>query len=93
MILMLDSNTKVKRFMMYADGVAPFREVAEGTKAPNPYTKLRDLDQEDTCQIAEAADLCVMLADGLAKQGDVERVTGSATSAEWSDVSLYTDQF
>lgn len=82
------SNTKVKRFMMYADGVAPFREIAEGSRKPNAYTALRELDQEETCQIAEAADLCLMLSDGLAQRNDVERVTGSAKTASWSDVSI-----
>lgn len=82
------SNTKVKRFIMYADGVAPFREVAESTAAPNAYTKLKEMDQDETCQIADAADLCLMLADGLSKRSDVERVTGSAKSASWSLVSI-----
>ena len=84
------SNTKVKRFVMYAEGVSPFREIAKETPTPNAYSHLKSLEQEDTCHIAQAADLCIMLTKGLDESKGVEKEIGSVSSAEWSDVRLCT---
>jgi alpha-1,3/alpha-1,6-mannosyltransferase len=73
--------------MAYADGVSPFREVAEETPAPNAYTELKDLDQEDTCYIKEAADLCIMLTKGLNESKGVYKQMGSVSGASWTNVS------
>ncbi|CAG8973817.1 hypothetical protein HYALB_00005562 [Hymenoscyphus albidus] len=59
------SNTKVKRFVMYAEGAESFKKVIEESEKPNAYTALKDLDQEQTCKIARAGDLCAMLSDGF----------------------------
>lgn len=72
---------------MYADGVKAFRDVAEETPAPNAYSHLKDLEQEDTCHIAQAADLCIMLTKGLDASKGVHKQLGSVSSASWSDVS------
>lgn len=74
--------------MAYADGVAAFREVAEQTPAPNAYTKLKGLEQEDTCYIEQAADLCIMLTKGLDESRGVYKQKGTVSSASWSGVSL-----
>lgn len=81
------SNTKVKRFVDYAEGVEPFRDVAKETKAPNAYTHLKDLDQENTCYIAQAADLCIMLTKGLNEAKGVYKQLGSVSGASWTEVS------
>jgi alpha-1,3/alpha-1,6-mannosyltransferase len=83
-----DSNTKVKRFVMYAEGVSPFREIAEETPTPNAYSHLKGLEQENTCHIAEAADLCIMLTKGLDESRGVDKQLGSISSAQWSNVRL-----
>lgn len=75
--------------MGYADGVSSFREVAKETPAPNAYTELQDLDQEDTCYIKEAADLCIMLTKGLNESKGVYKQTGNVSGASWTSVSLY----
>ena len=73
--------------MAYADGVSPFQDVAKETPKPNAYTVLQDLDQEDTCYIKEAADLCLMLTKGLGESKGVYKQMGSVTGASWTDVS------
>lgn len=72
---------------MYAEGVEPFRTIAERAEKPNAFTHLKELDQEDTCHIAEAADLCIMLTKGLDESKGVDKQFGSVSSADWSDVS------
>ncbi|TID21845.1 hypothetical protein E2P81_ATG05112 [Venturia nashicola] len=79
------SNTKVKRFVMYAEGVGPFLKIAEEAKKPNAFTHLKKLNQENTCHIAEAADLCIMLTKGLDESKGVDKQFGSVSSAKWSD--------
>jgi alpha-1,3/alpha-1,6-mannosyltransferase len=74
--------------MSYADGVKAFRDVAKETPKPNAYNHLTDLDQEATCYIAEAADLCIMLTHGLDESKGVHKQLGKVTSASWSDVSV-----
>jgi alpha-1,3/alpha-1,6-mannosyltransferase len=84
-----NSNTKVKRFVMYADGVSPFREIAKDTPTPNAYSHLKSLEQEATCHIAEAADLCIMFTKALDKSKGVDQQLGTVCGASWSDVSSY----
>ncbi|KAI9054559.1 hypothetical protein LZ554_001714 [Drepanopeziza brunnea f. sp. 'monogermtubi'] len=84
------SNTKVKRFISYAEGVSPFLAVAKETPAPNAYTHLKDLDQENTCQIAEAADLCLMLTKGLNESRGVHKQLGEVSGASWSDLNNWS---
>ncbi|KAL2069675.1 hypothetical protein VTL71DRAFT_14354 [Oculimacula yallundae] len=79
------SNTKVKRFATYADAVTPFLEIAKETRTPNAYTHLKSLDQEDTCYIAQAADLCLMLTEGLNESRGVHKQLGDVSDASWSD--------
>ena len=79
------SNTKVKRFVAYAEGVSPFLDVANETPSPNAYTHIKQLEQEDTCHIAQAADLCIMLTKGLNKSKGVFKQLGKVSSASWTD--------
>lgn len=79
------SNTKVKRFISYAEGVSPFRDIAKETPTPNAYTYLKSLNQEATCHIAEAADLCIMLTKGLDQSRGVFKQPGQVSNASWSD--------
>jgi alpha-1,3/alpha-1,6-mannosyltransferase len=61
--------------------------VAKETTSPNAYTHLKGLDQEDTCHIAQAADLCLMLTKGLDESKGVFKQLGSVSAASWSEVS------
>lgn len=87
--LTMSSNTKVKRFVMYAEGVESFKKVIEETEKPNAYTVLKDLDQEKTCHIAEAADLCKLLARGFVRSHGVFRRQGKLHSASLTPVSIH----
>lgn len=73
---------------MYAEGVKPFRNLIEEAEKPNAYTHLKSLDQEDTCHIAQAADLCIMFTKALDEQKGVYKQIGSVESASWLNVRL-----
>ncbi|RDL36591.1 Uncharacterized protein BP5553_05943 [Venustampulla echinocandica] len=86
----LDNNTKVKRFVSYAEGVSPFREIFKETPEPNAYSHLKSLEQENTCYIAQAADLCVMLTKGLDQSKGVYKQLGRVSDASLSETSGWT---
>ncbi len=72
--------------MSYAEGLSAFRTIATSSPEPNAISHLKRLDQDKTCHIAEAADMCLMLTKGLAKFDGVTPQTGSAADASWSEV-------
>ncbi|KUI71848.1 hypothetical protein VM1G_07830 [Cytospora mali] len=79
------SNTKVKFFTKYAEGVEAFRTVAKETPEPNAMSHLLSLDPEKTCHIAQAADMCLMLTKGLDEGKGVFKQKGKVTDAAWSN--------
>ncbi|KAL3421440.1 hypothetical protein PVAG01_07885 [Phlyctema vagabunda] len=79
------SNTKVKFFTGFADGVQAFKSIEKETPGPNALTHLRGLDQEKTCHIAQAADMCLMLTKGLDEKKGVWKQKGAVTTASWSN--------
>lgn len=79
------SNTKAKFFTKYAEGVEAFRKIAKETPEPNPMSHLLSLDPEKTCHIAQAADLCLMLTNGLDDKKGVTKRQGRVTDATWSN--------
>ncbi|KAH8684585.1 pyridine nucleotide-disulfide oxidoreductase-domain-containing protein [Tricladium varicosporioides] len=84
------SNTKVKFFVGYAEGISTFKDVAKETPSPNAYTVLKSLNQEKTCHIAEAADLCLMLTSGLNQSRGVHKQQGKLTDASWCENNKWT---
>lgn len=81
-------NTKVKFFTKYAEGVESFKSVTSETPKPNAISHLLELPQEKTCHIAQAADMCLMLTEGLNESKDVFKHKGRVTDASWSNVSF-----
>ncbi|RMZ91144.1 hypothetical protein DV736_g1618, partial [Chaetothyriales sp. CBS 134916] len=79
------SNTKVSLFLDFAQAVKPFRDVIDTIPSPNPVTYLQQLDQNQHCPIANAADMCRTLTDGLIKRNDVTTVVGNVNAANWAD--------
>ncbi|KAI0836549.1 pyridine nucleotide-disulfide oxidoreductase-domain-containing protein [Hypoxylon sp. FL0890] len=77
------SNTKVCHFLAYADGVEPFREIAQASSKPNAIAFLQSLPQDDTCSLRYAGDMLQMLSDGLLKNHRVSSWKGTVTHAEW----------
>jgi hypothetical protein len=77
----------------YADAVSSFREIVENTPTPNAYSHLQSLEQEKTCHIAQAADLCIMLTRGLNESQNVFKQRGRVSNASHSDVSFISLSF
>lgn len=75
--------------MSYAEGVPVFRQIAEEIAVPNAISRLKSLDQDNTCHIAQAADLCLMLTKGLDESKGVFKELGHVSNASWSEVCLY----
>lgn len=81
------SNTKVKLFMNFATGVEPFQNIASGEHAADTTGKedklrfMKDLDQEKGCRLSNAADLALVLTEGLKKTPGVEAEQGRVSSA------------
>ncbi|KAH8816219.1 pyridine nucleotide-disulfide oxidoreductase-domain-containing protein [Xylogone sp. PMI_703] len=84
------SNTKVKLFVEYAEGVKVFRDIAQETPAPNALTRIKELDQEDTCSISHAADLCITLTEGLDESKGVYKQLGHLSGASWSEAKKWS---
>ncbi|KAF2083677.1 hypothetical protein K490DRAFT_51050 [Saccharata proteae CBS 121410] len=75
------SNTKVKLFIDFAEAVQPFRSILESTPSPNAITELRQLRQDKGCNLGKAADMCLMLTDGLSKNPSIQQTHGSVRGA------------
>lgn len=80
------SNTKVELFVKFATAVAPFRRIVETTQVPNAFTALKDLPQDEGCMLGKAADLCLMLTDGLRIRRDVQSHGGRVAAANLDKV-------
>jgi len=88
------ANTKVKRFMSFADSTKVFREITG--EAPsvaaqkNAYQVLKSMDQEATSHIAQAADLCIQLTEGLIEEKGVVKKTGKVSEASWTEAGKWS---
>jgi len=71
---------------MYAEGVKAFRDLVKEIPEPNAYSHLKSLNQEETCHIAEAADLCILFTKNLDASKGVHKQLGNVDSASWSEV-------
>jgi hypothetical protein len=82
------SNTKVNLFLQFADAVAPFRHILEKTPAPNAATVLQKLAQDKGCELGHAADLCLMLTEGIREHypSQVEQHRGEVEKAVLDEV-------
>jgi alpha-1,3/alpha-1,6-mannosyltransferase len=86
----VSSNTRVKLFVAYAEGVSAFQRIAKEVPEPHAISHLKAMNQEATCQIAAAADMCVMLTKGLDLcRVPVSKELGRVTEASWSEVSKH----
>ncbi|KAI0006395.1 pyridine nucleotide-disulfide oxidoreductase-domain-containing protein [Xylariaceae sp. FL0662B] len=71
------SNTKVSHFLSYAQGVEPFRKIAETTSKPNGISVLQDLPHGDTCSLQYAGNMLHTLSEGLLKHDRVASLKGT----------------
>lgn len=84
------SNTKVKLFVDFAEATEPFRNVIADTPSPNAVDMLRKQPQDQGCDLGYAADMCLMLTEGLHKHPGVDARQGQVTSATLSPSSTWT---
>ncbi|KAK7415699.1 hypothetical protein QQX98_005734 [Neonectria punicea] len=86
------SNTRVDLFAKFATAVTPLQRVVDSTPAPNAFTALGQLQQDQGCSLSYAADLCLMLTEGLARefpsvarhQGNVANATLDKHTSTWT---------
>ncbi|KAK4994994.1 hypothetical protein LTR66_005098 [Elasticomyces elasticus] len=87
------SNTKVSLFRDFAEAVQPFRDVvraaSEGGQS-NAFTRLGALRQDQGCELGYAADMTLMLTEGLVKSPGVETRRGSCEAAEQDHTDDWT---
>ncbi|EXJ80876.1 hypothetical protein A1O3_07163 [Capronia epimyces CBS 606.96] len=89
----VSSNTKVSLFLAYINALAPFREIVQSTPAPNAVTTLESLDATAGCRLHYAADMLVMLSEGLKRHPNVHTLVGTAVAANlYSEAALWSVQ-
>ncbi|KAI4725245.1 hypothetical protein E4T49_07042 [Aureobasidium sp. EXF-10728] len=81
------SNTKVKLFVDFAEAVSPFQKILKDTPSPHAVDYLRGLPQDTGCDLGYAADMCLMLTEGLKKASGVEARQGRVTEATLSETN------
>ncbi|GAB7346760.1 hypothetical protein MBLNU459_g1864t1 [Dothideomycetes sp. NU459] len=84
------SNTKVKLFIDFAEAVAPFRKIINETPSPHAVDTLRDMKQDQGCELKYAADMCLMLTQGLMRTPGVEVRQGRVTAATLDEYNGWT---
>lgn len=89
------SNTKVALFLQFAEAVAPFRHILENTPGPNAATQLQQLQQDKGCELGHAADLCLMLTQGLSKHyaKEVQQHRGQVDKAVLDEVRNHHERW
>ncbi|KAI1179710.1 hypothetical protein F4777DRAFT_599738 [Nemania sp. FL0916] len=75
------SNTKVSLFVQFAQEIPTFRAITLNWHKPNALTALQELPQDQGCRLSYAADLCLMLTNGLSMHQQVLPHRAKVTSA------------
>ncbi|KAI1112726.1 hypothetical protein F5Y14DRAFT_247579 [Nemania sp. NC0429] len=75
------SNTKVGLFVQWARDVSPFKAIVDAALKPNALTVLQGLPQDQGCRLSYAADMCLMLTEGLTRHPQVQPRQSKVTSA------------
>lgn len=79
---LVPSNTKVDLFCQFASTLPPLNAIVSGAAEPNAFTELRALRQDKGCELGKAADLLLMLSEGLGARDDVARAKSTVRAAE-----------
>lgn len=83
------SNTKVDLFLQFANQLTPFKHVLDNATEPNAASVLRGLAQDKGCELGKAADLCLMLTQGLKTHfPQAAQHIGKATDASFDVVCV-----
>jgi thioredoxin reductase len=73
------SNTKAGLFVQWATGTNAFASIIDRAPRNNAFEKLEALDQDRTCQLADAIDVAKLLSDGLRSDPRVASVTSAVS--------------
>ena len=71
----------MKLFIDFAEATVPFRKILDDTPSPNAIDAIRKLPQDTGCDLSYAADMCLMLTQGLRKYPGVEARQGRVKAA------------
>lgn len=74
--------------MAFGEAVEPFRKVIDETPRPNAVEALKELPQDKPCPLEYAADMCLMLTEGIANSEHIERCTGEVRFAELDEAQV-----
>jgi len=80
-ILTCLSNTKTHLFVDFAQAVEPLKEIVHKTPSPNAIDTLRSLTPDKGCELSYAADMLLMLTEGLKKHPSVQPFQGRINAA------------
>ncbi|GAB7343201.1 hypothetical protein MBLNU457_1268t1 [Dothideomycetes sp. NU457] len=75
------SNTKTHLFVDFAQAVEPLKEIVHKTPSPNAIDTLRSLSPDKGCELSYAADMLLMLTEGLKEHPSVEPFQGRLNAA------------
>lgn len=84
----LYSNTRVKLFVKFAEATEPFRQIVNTTSKPNAVEVLKQMPSDQCCPLSYAADMLLMLTNGLMSHPDVVPLLGRVSSASFDDDQL-----
>ncbi|KAK4127157.1 hypothetical protein N657DRAFT_641104 [Parathielavia appendiculata] len=73
----LPSYSPAGDYLEYARAIQTFRDISAEAQQPNAVTKLRQLEREMTCSLNYAADMLMLMTDGLLKSPRIEPVMGT----------------
>jgi hypothetical protein len=79
-----NSNTKVSLILSYAQALRPFREIIESSPTPNAISVLEGLDQNTGCPLEYAADMFIMLNEGILQRDQIKGFVGTVVGANIS---------
>ncbi|KAF2103181.1 hypothetical protein NA57DRAFT_15349, partial [Rhizodiscina lignyota] len=73
------SNTKAGLFVQWATGTKVFSEIIDRAPKGNAFERLKSVDQDKTCQLADAIDVAKLLSDGLRSDPRVTSITATVS--------------
>jgi hypothetical protein len=75
--LEVPSNTKAGLFAQWATGTKAFSAIIDRAPKGNAFEKLKALDQDKTCQLADAIGVAKLLSDGLRSDSRVTSIVSA----------------
>ena len=80
----------MKLFIDFAEATGSFRKVLKDTPSPHAVDAIRKLPQDIGCDLGYAADMCLMLTNGLIETPGVEARLGRVKAASLDESNKWT---